>query len=121
MTLTTTRYTNVNGEVIADNFGGSRRYYVPDPLGSTVAILDATQTQADTFDYFPYGASIPINVTNGSALQFVGTRGYYNENNNLTQVRARFYDLTNSRWLNQDSIWFAGGDFNLYRYVGNNP
>lgn len=35
--------------------------------------------------------------------------------------RARQYDARNGRFLSQDSIGFAGGDENLYRYVGNNP
>ena len=39
------RYTVVNGEVIAEKRSGVRRLYVPDLLGSTVALLDSTQTQ----------------------------------------------------------------------------
>jgi hypothetical protein len=31
------------------------------------------------------------------------------------------YDPRVGRWLSQDPIGFAGGDANLYRYVGNNP
>lgn len=31
----------------------------------------------------------------------------------------RWYDARSGRWLNEDPIEFAGGDVNLYRYVGN--
>ncbi len=43
------RYTVVNGQVLSENRGGVVRDYVPDPLGSTVALLDSTQTQQTTF------------------------------------------------------------------------
>jgi RHS repeat-associated protein len=35
--------------------------------------------------------------------------------------RARYYDPSTGRFLSEDPIGFNGGDFNLYRYVGNNP
>ena len=35
--------------------------------------------------------------------------------------RARYYDSITGRFINEDPIGFAGGDFNLYRYVQNNP
>jgi uncharacterized protein RhaS with RHS repeats len=31
------------------------------------------------------------------------------------------YDSKTGRWMQQDPIGFAGGDANLYRYVGNSP
>ena len=43
---------------------------------------------------------------------------------NLTGLQwnlNRWYDASLGRWLSQDPIGFKGGDFNLYRYVGNNP
>jgi len=33
----------------------------------------------------------------------------------------RWYDSQTGRWISQDPIGFAGGDANLYRYVGNSP
>src|ERR1700733_9594404 len=35
--------------------------------------------------------------------------------------RARYYDSTVGRWINEDPTQFAGGDPNLYRYVHNAP
>ncbi|MBY0516242.1 MAG: RHS repeat-associated core domain-containing protein [Bacteriovoracaceae bacterium] len=35
--------------------------------------------------------------------------------------RARYYDPSSGRFLSEDPIGFAGGDFNLYRYVSNRP
>jgi RHS repeat-associated protein len=62
---------------------------------------------------------------------FVGEQGYYTDDEGIDKndtspllpyyVRARFYNPAWGRWLNQDPIGFAGGDYNLYRYVFNNP
>jgi uncharacterized protein RhaS with RHS repeats len=35
--------------------------------------------------------------------------------------RARYYDPTRSRFVSQDPIGLAGGDINVYAYVGNRP
>ena len=46
---------NFNGMVVSENRGGGERDYMPDPLGSTAALLDSSQIQTDTFSYWPYG------------------------------------------------------------------
>ncbi len=115
------RYTTINGEVIAEKRNGSRRLYVPDPLGSTVALLDNTQTQVDTFTYWPYGEGRTSTGTTPPPFQFVGTQGYYSDGTGRTYVRARHLHTQKGRWLTEDPIGFDGGDWNLYRYVNNYP
>jgi hypothetical protein len=39
----------------------------------------------------------------------------------LYYYRARYYDPTTQRFLSLDPIGFEAGDFNFYRYVGNDP
>jgi RHS repeat-associated protein len=39
----------------------------------------------------------------------------------LQYNRARHYDPTVGRWINQDPIGYEAGDANPYRYVGNAP
>jgi RHS repeat-associated protein len=39
----------------------------------------------------------------------------------LYYYRSRYYDANLGRFINEDLIGFAGGDANLYRYVGNSP
>lgn len=115
----TVRYTVIDGEVIAEKRNGVRKQYVPDPLGSTVALLDNTQTQTDTFSYWPYGEVTSHAGTTPTPLQFVGTQGYHKDSANRTYIRARTLDTQFGRWLTQDPIGFRGGDANLYRYVWN--
>ncbi len=68
------RYTSVNGEVIAENRGGVRKLYLPDPLGSTLALVDNTQTKTDTFTYWPYGEEASRTGSTPTPFRFVGTQ-----------------------------------------------
>ena len=118
----TVRYTTVNGMVLAEKRNGVRRELVADPLGSTVALVDATQTVTDTFIYWPYGE---VNSRSGSTptpFQFIGEFGYYCDGSTArTYVRARHLDVSKGIWMTTDPLGLAGGDGNLYRYVGNSP
>src|SRR3984957_3461463 len=71
------------------------------------------------WDAFGNLKSTPSILTND--LQYVGQYGYYTDDTGLIYVRGRLYDPRNGRWISRDPIGFAGGDVNLYRYVGNNP
>jgi RHS repeat-associated protein len=122
--MASVRYTVLDGEILSENRNGTEHDYVPDPLGSTVALLDATQTQTDTYSYWPYGELLNSTGTTATPFRHVGTRGYYQDNAGLTfkqYVRARYYDTFRYRWLTEDPIGYAGGDYNLYRYVKSNP
>jgi RHS repeat-associated protein len=47
--------------------------------------------------------------------------GLYDFDTKLYRFGARDYDPTIGRWTAKDPIGFAGGDTNLYAYVGGNP
>ena len=51
-------YLVVDGVLLAENRGGTKSDYVPDPGGSMVALFDNTQAQTDTFSYWPYGEAM---------------------------------------------------------------
>jgi len=38
-----------------------------------------------------------------------------------TTYRARYYNSQTERFISEDPIEFAGGNVNLYAYVGNDP
>jgi RHS repeat-associated protein len=52
-------------------------------------------------------------------IRFAGR--YWLEESGLYHNSLRFYEPTLRRFLQQDPIRYEGGDYNLYRYVGNNP
>jgi RHS repeat-associated protein len=114
-------YTVLDGEILHENRAGVKRDYVPGPLGSTVALLDNTQAQTDTFTYWPYGEVKTRTGTTATPFQFVGTLGYYRDSTGRNYVRARVQRTDLTRWQTEDPIGFKGGDWNLYRYVKDNP
>jgi RHS repeat-associated protein len=116
-----TNYTIVEGELLSESRAGTKRDYLPDPLGSTIALLDSTQTKTDTYSYWPYGEAKTHTGTSTTPFDWVGTLGYYRESTNQLYVRARYYRQNVGRWQTEDPIGFDGGDWNVYRYVENRP
>lgn len=112
----TVRYTVIDREVIAEKRSGVRKQYVPDPLGSTVAMLDNTQTQTDTFSYWPYGELASRTGSTPTPFQYVGTEGYYSNSIDRVYVRARILSTQLGRWLTEDPMNFRLSNFNLYLY-----
>ncbi|MCF6245634.1 MAG: RHS repeat-associated core domain-containing protein [Sulfurovum sp.] len=50
-----------------------------------------------------------------------GYTGREMDADDLYYYRARYYDPNTQRFLSLDPIGFEAGDFNFYRYVGNDP
>jgi RHS repeat-associated protein len=65
------------------------------------------------------------NVLSGSTgpgiTRYLFTARELDEETGLQYNRARWYDTTVGRWINEDPIGFAAGDTNLSRYVSNGP
>jgi RHS repeat-associated protein len=118
--MPSTSYTVIDGEVVHENRAGTERDYVPDPLGSTVALLNSSQAKTDTFSYWPYGESNTRTGTTATPFQFVGTLGYYLDSSSLTYVRARSYRQDQGRWLTPDPSGFSDGP-NVYEYCLQRP
>jgi len=114
--MAVTTYTWLDGEIVGQNANGVKRDFVPDPLGSTIALLDENQTTTDTFAYWPYGEI----RTGGSAqtrYQFLGSKGQ-----RLVGGRdqATFRDLVLDlgRWLTVDPLWPSAA---AYAYAMDSP
>jgi RHS repeat-associated protein len=116
--MPTTRYTVHNGRIVSENRNGIERDYVPDPLGSTVALLDSNQAKTDTFQYWPYGEERSRTGTTPTPFRFVGTQGYYRDSARRTYVRRRHLDTGKGRWLTSDP---SGVTLSAYIYADNDP
>jgi RHS repeat-associated protein len=113
------RYTNIDGRTVKENRGGTKRGYVPDPLGSTKALVDSTGAVTDTWEYWPYGEVESHAGSSTTPFTFVGTLGYFRDaGSKLTYVRARYFHEMQSCWNTKDSKWPAAS---AYSYAMSSP
>ncbi|MCH7903469.1 MAG: hypothetical protein IH944_02750 [Armatimonadetes bacterium] len=103
--MATNRYTVFGGEILAENRAGTKRDYVPDSLGSTRALLNSSQTQTDTYDYWPYGEEKSHTGASVTPFTFVGAYGYFSGDAGGTYVRARWYSGSHGAWTTSDPLW----------------
>jgi len=104
---------------------GEVLWHLADHQGTVRDMLDNTGTVVEHIQYDAFGK--PISVTDaqtGASLAEASTRYLYTGREwdsavDLYYYRARWYDPGTGRFISQDPIGFAGGDANLYGYVGN--
>jgi len=103
-----------------------RLYYTTDANMNVTALVDASGSVVERYEYDSYGKVTILSV------DFTGTRdsslyanevlycGYrYDPETGLYQVRMRYYHPTLGRWLTRDADYYDG--LNLYEYVGSGP
>ena len=115
------------GNLISQRRSGASSYYLFDALGNVVNLTDSAQNKPNSYTYPGAYGNFSLQVS-GTALNnnliFVGRQGYYASNppfNALIYIRNRWYDPSTANWMSPDPLGFGGGDWNVYRYVKNNP
>jgi RHS repeat-associated protein len=98
--------------------GASDEFYEIDALGTSVALTNGAGVSQTTYTYEPFGNTMQAGSVSGNAFQYTGRE---NDGTGLYYYRARYYYPKIQRFMNEDPIAFAGGDVNIYAYVGNNP
>jgi RHS repeat-associated protein len=117
-----TSVTNLLTGPVVDEFftrsdsSGTQTYFT-DILGSIVALTDAAGVVQATYSYEAFGASSMTGVT-GNVYDYTGRES---DGTGLKYYRARYYHPLLQRFISGDPLGFAGGDVNLYAYVGNAP
>lgn len=105
-------------EPLAMQRSGTTYYYDADGLGSITSLSSSAGALANTYSYDSFG-----NVTNstGSVTNFLEYTGReFDTETGLYYYRARYYDPSVGRFLNEDPARFvAGQDF--YIYASDNP
>ena len=104
-------------EFFVSTGAGDHRTLLTDALGSTVAELDPATAVVAEYTYAPFGQTSATGAP-GSPFQYTRRE---NDGTGLYYYRARYYHPQLQRFVAEDPIGFAGGDFNLYAYVRNNP
>ena len=115
------RFTYADGRMpISMTKGGVTFYLFYDQIGSLRAVVDANGTIIKELVYDAFGYL--YNESNPAfTVPFGFAGGFYDKDTGLVRFGARDYDPTIGRWTAKDPIDFAGGDINLFGYVGNNP
>ena len=94
-------------------------------LGTAVAAYakdwspNAGDEDAEVFKFDELGQPDTNNASLSSRLTHLNAGREFDSFTDLYQNRARWYDPSSGRFISTDPIGFAGGDTNLYRYVGN--
>ncbi|SDY65097.1 RHS repeat-associated core domain-containing protein [Lysobacter sp. yr284] len=98
----------------------SIKYQHTDALGSPVAVTNAAGQVVERTEWEPYGSAIGKPNYNG-----IGYTGHPMDGaTGLTYMQQRYYDSTVGRFLSVDPVTanaVTGGNFNRYKYAGNNP
>jgi RHS repeat-associated protein len=115
------RYTHGPGidEPIAMTRGGANYFYHQDGLGTVTELTDSTGVTAQSYAYDAWGNVLEQTGSIENPYTYTGRE--LDIETGLSYYRARHYDQRIGRFLQKDPIGFAGGDVNLYTYVGNNP
>ena len=99
-------YTNFGGQIVHEDRNSTERAYVPDTLGSTIALVDSTGSITDSWNYWPYGETASSSGNSNTPFKFVGTLGYSEDSSSgLTYVRARHYNTAYGGWQTLDPLW----------------
>lgn len=100
--------------------GEGTSWYLTDRLGTIRDMVNAVGNLVNSINYDSFGEILgQTNPSVGDRFTFAGRE--FDSETGLYYNRARYYDANLGRFISQDPIGFAGEDFNLYRYVGNNP
>ncbi len=105
-------------EFLTRTDGLGSRALLPDALGSTIALGDNTGTLQTQYTYEPFGYATQAGQANLNSYKYTGRE---DDGSGLSYYRARYYHPRLQRFIAEDPIGFAGGDINIYVYVGNDP
>ncbi len=117
-------YSNTIDEVLArleDDQGiQDLAWYLADRLGSVRQQVQADGTVLNQITYDSFGNILSeTNPAEGDRFKYTGRE--YDDLTGLYYYRARWYDAGTGKFLSEDPLGFAAGDYNLSRYVGNDP
>ena len=113
-------YYDTAGMLIALERGGARYHVAVDQVGTPRVVSDSTGVVVKVTDADSFGNSIAD--SNPAFVLPIGyAGGLADPGTGLVHFGLRDYDTASGRWTGRDPVLFAGGQGNLYVYVGNSP
>jgi RHS repeat-associated protein len=117
-----TRYVQVQGQILAEYEAGAWGYVLPDALGSVRQVVDAAGQVSLAQSYDPFG--VPFETFGSGKSDFGYTGEWYESYTQLLYLRARWYIPGTGTFLSKD---LADGNeqqpitLHQYGYARNNP
>ncbi len=107
-------------EVFSRTDSAGTRSFLPDALGSTLALTDGLGSVQTQYTYEPFGQTTVTGAASSNPFQYTGRE---NDGTGLYYYRARYYHPALQRFISEDPLFMANGprDTNKYSYVLNNP
>ena len=96
----------------------TNRVYLADALGSIAALTDTGKVIQTEYDYEPFGATTASGASSANSYKFTSRE---DDGTGLYYYRARYYHPALGRFVSEDPIEYAGGDYNLFAYGQNSP
>jgi RHS repeat-associated protein len=98
----TADYIFFDGQRIArvDQPSGSKRFYLPDHLGSASVVTNNTGAIQDESDYYPFGGEIVIASSDPNTYKFTGKER--DAESGLDYFNARYFGSTMGRFMTPD-------------------
>ncbi|MBE0367049.1 hypothetical protein PAUR_a0346 [Pseudoalteromonas aurantia 208] len=99
---------------------GKQYRIITDHIGSVRLVVDVASSEVmQALSYDAFGVLLSDSNPGFQPFGFAG--GLYDHDTQLVRFGARDYDAATARWTAKDPVGFAGGDTNLYAYVGSDP
>jgi RHS repeat-associated protein len=103
-----------------ENANGELLWALTDNQGSVRMLLDNNGDVVNNITYDAFG-NITLETNSNVNFRFSYTGRELDAETGLYNYRTRYLDPKTGQFINEDTIGFAGGDSNLYRYVANSP
>jgi RHS repeat-associated protein len=118
-------YTSTPGEyglnLSQRNTNVTTSYYGTDVQNSVRILVSSAGVITDNYTYKAFGEEALTSGTTKNYMRYVGGLGYYRDYATRLYVRARHLRSDLGRWASPDPLGIAGGDWNIVRYVTNQP
>jgi len=115
-------YTLGNSELLSQKRGASTSYYLRDGQNSTRALTDGSGSVTDRYSYDAFGT---LQDRQGStANPYLYTGQQYDTTTGLYNLRARYYNPADGRFLSRDTAGFdqsSPTNLNRYLYAASDP
>ena len=109
------------GGLVSQNRSSATSFYGFDTQQSTRILVSVAGVITDSLSFKAFGEELQSGAGTVNPFWFGGQVGYFRDLPGVMNVGRRKLIAANGVFLNRDPIGFAGGDANLYRFVGNNP